>query len=85
MKVKFSLFNEGITIPKTYQIEVLIPFMERNGYIYYGGWWYKPEDLEYLMKQEVRVAMGQIYLSLSDDNNQAGQLEICLYDIGKFG
>ena len=33
------LIREGITIPKTGQITVLIPFMERNGYYDGNGWW----------------------------------------------
>jgi len=30
---------EGIRIPKTGQIQVLAPFMERNGYYDGNGWW----------------------------------------------
>ena len=37
------LGKEGIHIPETAQIHVLIPFMERNGYICHSDWWY-PEN-----------------------------------------
>lgn len=42
------LRNEGITIPNTGRIEVLIPFMERNGYEDGNGWWIKdaPDYIE---------------------------------------
>lgn len=40
------LSNEGVDIPKTAQIHVLIPFMERNGYIDATGWWIKETDYE---------------------------------------
>lgn len=42
-KIFAILEEEGICIPKTAQIHVLIPFMERNGYICHSGWWY-PEN-----------------------------------------
>ena len=37
------LIKEGIRIPETAQIHVLLPFMEQNGYICHSGWWY-PEN-----------------------------------------
>lgn len=37
------LVKEEIRIPETAQIHVLLPFMERNGYICHSGWWY-PEN-----------------------------------------
>ena len=41
----FSILScEGIAIPETGQIHVLIPFMERNGYVDENGWWYKHDD-----------------------------------------
>ena len=33
------LRREGVEIPKTGRIGVLVPFMERNGYCDRGGWW----------------------------------------------
>ena len=33
------LRREGVEIPKTGRIRVLVPFMERNGYCDRGGWW----------------------------------------------
>ncbi len=42
-KLKNEIFeilrNEGVSIPKTGQIEVLVPFMDRNGYYDGNGWW----------------------------------------------
>ena len=35
------LTNEGVTIPSSAQIRVLIPFMARNGYRDANGWWIK--------------------------------------------
>lgn len=35
------LIHEGISIPETKQIEMLAPFMKRNGYIDGNGWWIK--------------------------------------------
>ena len=35
------LTNEGVTIPTTGQIEILAPFMARNGYADGNGWWIK--------------------------------------------
>ena len=37
------LIKEGIRIPETAQIHVLLPFMEQNGYLCHSGWWY-PEN-----------------------------------------
>lgn len=38
------LRTEGVEIPDTGRIVVLIPFMERNGYLDGNGWWIeKPE------------------------------------------
>lgn len=37
------LIKEGIRIPETAQIHVLLPFIEQNGYICHSGWWY-PEN-----------------------------------------
>ena len=42
-KIFAVLVNEEITIPKTGQITVLIPFMERNGYYEGNGWWFLKE------------------------------------------
>ncbi len=39
------LKSENVKIPKTGQIKVLIPFMERNGYRDGRGWWIKKEFL----------------------------------------
>ena len=33
------LTNEGVSIPATGQIEILAPFMARNGYTDGNGWW----------------------------------------------
>ena len=38
-KVFSILKGEGVTIPDTERIKVLIPFMERNGYTDRSGWW----------------------------------------------
>ena len=35
------LTSEGVTIPASAQIRVLIPFMARNGYRDANGWWIK--------------------------------------------
>lgn len=35
------LTSEGVTIPASAQIRVLIPFMSRNGYRDANGWWIK--------------------------------------------
>lgn len=35
------LQHEGVTIPETGQIVVLVPFMLRNGYLDGNGWWIK--------------------------------------------
>ena len=35
------LIREGITIPEIGQIQVLVPFMARNGYSDANGWWVK--------------------------------------------
>lgn len=36
----FSLLkNEGRDIPESGTLEVLVPFMVRNGYLYNIGWW----------------------------------------------
>lgn len=40
-KVFGILKSEGVTIPDTGRIKVLIPFMERNGYTDRSGWWIK--------------------------------------------
>lgn len=44
-KLKVLIFEilklEGVSIPKTGQIEVLTPFMERNGFEDRNGWWVK--------------------------------------------
>ncbi len=37
------LRREGVFIPKTGQIEVLIPFMDRNGYYDGNGWWIRKD------------------------------------------
>ena len=42
-KIFDILRGEGVLIPKTGQIEVLCPFMERNGYKNCAGWWIKTE------------------------------------------
>ena len=33
------LTSEGVVIPATGQIQVLVPFMSRNGYVDGNGWW----------------------------------------------
>ena len=33
------LASEGVVIPATGQIQVLAPFMSRNGYVDSNGWW----------------------------------------------
>ena len=33
------LTNEGVTIPATDQMQILVPFMARNGYVDGNGWW----------------------------------------------
>ena len=38
------LIKEGIRIPETAQIHVLLPFMEQNGYICHSGWWYPEHE-----------------------------------------
>lgn len=38
------LIKEGIRIPETAQIHVLLPFMEQNGYICHSGWWYPKNE-----------------------------------------
>lgn len=43
-KIFSILSGEGITIPETGQIHVLLPFMARNGYIDETGWWMKRDD-----------------------------------------
>lgn len=46
-KIFEILKTEGVTIPSSGRIKVLIPFMERNGYMDGAGWWIedsKPED-----------------------------------------
>ena len=40
------LTNEGITVPATVHIHVLIPFMARFGYIDSHGWWIKQKKSE---------------------------------------
>jgi hypothetical protein len=40
-KIFNILRSEGVVIPKSGQISVLTPFMERNGYYNSGGWWIK--------------------------------------------
>lgn len=36
----FSILKkEGIEIPSTGQIKILVPFMDRNGYLDGNGWW----------------------------------------------
>ena len=35
------LHSEGVAIPSTGQIAVLIPFMRKYGYEDRGGWWFK--------------------------------------------
>ena len=42
-KIFDILRGEGVLIPKTGQIEVLCPCMERNGYKNCAGWWIKTE------------------------------------------
>ena len=37
------LKSEGVSVPKTGYIEVIKPFMARNGYGYGDGWWIKQE------------------------------------------
>lgn len=37
------LTDEGVVVPTSAQIEVLIPFMARNGYRDANGWWSKTE------------------------------------------
>lgn len=39
------LKSEGVTIPDTGRIKVLIPFMERNGYADRSGWWIKEDKI----------------------------------------
>lgn len=38
------LRQEGVAIPESAQISVLIPFMERNGYVNDCGWWEPTQD-----------------------------------------
>lgn len=40
-KIFEILISEGVIIPETSQIEVLVPFMARNGYSDASGWWVK--------------------------------------------
>ena len=40
-RIFMVLRSEGITIPKTGRINVLNPFMKRNGYFDGNGWWIK--------------------------------------------
>ncbi|MDD7595726.1 MAG: hypothetical protein SOV18_04955 [Eubacteriales bacterium] len=40
------LKSEGVVIPEHGQINVLIPFMERNGYEDCTGWWMKKTILD---------------------------------------
>ncbi|MDO4546462.1 MAG: hypothetical protein Q4D04_00035 [Clostridia bacterium] len=42
-KIFTILKNEGISIVSTGQIRILVPFMERNGYINAGGWWIRKQ------------------------------------------
>ena len=39
------LESEGVVIPERGQIDVLIPFMERNGYEDCAGWWMKKTNI----------------------------------------
>ena len=38
------LASEGVTIPETGRIKVLVIFMERHGYENGGGWWIRAEE-----------------------------------------
>lgn len=38
------LTEENITIPQVGQIRVILPFMERYGYVCSSGWWLKEND-----------------------------------------
>ena len=40
-RIFMVLRSEGITIPKSGRINVLNPFMKRNGYFDGNGWWIK--------------------------------------------
>lgn len=43
-KIFAILREEGISIPESGQISVLLPFMERNGYFDGNGWWIPREE-----------------------------------------
>ena len=43
-KIFTILRSEGVSIPDKGQIAVLSPFMERNGYRDYQGWWVKTSE-----------------------------------------
>ncbi len=43
-KIFAILKDEGVVIPETGQIEVLKPFMERNGYFDRNGWWLSKKE-----------------------------------------
>ncbi len=43
-KIFAILAEEGICIPETGQIHVLLPFMDRNGYFCHSGWWYPKNE-----------------------------------------
>lgn len=42
-KILEILKYEGVNIPQTGQVLVMIPFMKRNGYLFSDGWWIKEE------------------------------------------
>ena len=48
------LKSEGVVIPEHGQIDVLIPFMERNGYEDCTGWWMKKQ---YLIRSKQRKGL----------------------------
>lgn len=45
-KIFAILRSEGVIIPETGHIEVMRPFMERNGYVDGSGWWIKDKKTE---------------------------------------
>lgn len=47
-----TLRGEGVEIPECGYIDVLIPFMARNGFAFGGGWWIKMETNEKQRRQQ---------------------------------
>lgn len=65
------LQHEGVTIPETGQIVVLVPFMLRNGYIDGNGWWIKVasnmvEAVRVLNKEQIKFICDECNITMDE-------------------